>query len=126
MGMRQLRLPQSFQQVLVDNLWWLAILRLGVGAILLGALGNLAATDTKSTQILLLMFVVIALLTIPAISPLMKQKKLGWVLFFLTMPIQALGITASLIESSNLILIGAIAGAIVAGYVLLDIRSYYK
>jgi hypothetical protein len=65
-------------------------------------------------------------LTIPAISLLKKRQKLGWLLFFLTMIVQAVGITASLFASSNPILIGAIVGAFVAGYVLLDIRSYYE
>jgi hypothetical protein len=114
-------LPQSFQQLLVDNLWWLAIARLGAGAVMVALLGNLRSTDSKSTQILLVMIGVITLMTIPAISPLMRRKKLGWTLFFLTMPIQAIFIAASLIESSNPVFIGAIVGPIVGVYILLDI-----
>jgi hypothetical protein len=93
---------------------------------MLGMFGNLTDTNSKSTQILLIMFGAIIVLTIPAIYPLMKHKQLGWVLFFLTMIVQAVGVAASLTQSANPMLIGAIVGAFVAGYVLLDIRSYYK
>jgi hypothetical protein len=93
---------------------------------MLAALGNITATNSKSTQILLIMFALITALTVPAVSPLMKQQKLGWTLFFLTMPVQAVGVAASLTASSNMILVGAIVGAIVGAYVLLDIRHYYK
>jgi hypothetical protein len=126
MATTPIHLPQSLQELFVDNLWWLAIARLGAGVLMLGMLGNLGDTDSVSTQILLVMFGAITVLTIPAIAPLKKHQKLGWNLFFLTMIIQAVGVAASLIASSSPILIGAIVGAIVAGYVLLDIRSYYK
>jgi hypothetical protein len=126
MIMTPIHLPKSLQQAFVDNLWWLAIARLGAGVVMLGVLGNVNDTASASAQILLIMFGAITLLTIPAISPLKKQKKLGWLLFFLTMIIQAFGVTASLIASSNPILFGAVAGALVGGYILLDIRSYYK
>jgi hypothetical protein len=124
--MTPIHTPKPLQQTFVDNLWWLAIARIVVGAMMLGTVGNLASTDNKSKQIELIMFGIITALTIPAIYPLMKHKKLGWFLFFLTMLVQAIGITASLFASFNPILIGAIVGAFVAGYVLLDIRSYYK
>jgi hypothetical protein len=124
--MMSLHLPKSIQQLLVDNLWWLAIARLGAGTVMVALLGNLRSTDSKSTQILLFMMGVITLMTIPAISPLMRHKKLGWTLFFLTMPVQILCIAASLIESSNPVFIGAIVGPIVGVYILLDIRSYYN
>jgi hypothetical protein len=54
--MKPLHLPESLQQLLVDALGWLAILRLVVGAAMLAALGNITATNSKSTQILLIMF----------------------------------------------------------------------
>jgi hypothetical protein len=118
-------LPKSVQQFFADSLWLLAILRLVVGAVMLGMLGNLSG-DSKATQILLIMFGAITVLTIPAIYPLINRKKLGWLLFFLTMPVQAIGVAASMAAASNMILTGAVIGAIVAGYVLLDIRSYFK
>jgi hypothetical protein len=124
--MTMIHLPKPLQHVLVDNLWWLAIARLGAGIVMLGILGNVSDTDSAPSQILLIMFGSIIVLTIPAIYPLKQRKKLGWNLFFLTMIIQAVGVVASLIASSNPVLLGAIMGAIVAGYVLLDIRSYYK
>lgn len=92
---------------------------------MLGLLGDITNKGSSSAQILLIMLGVITVLTLPAIYPLMKYRKLGWMLFFLTMPVQAVGIAASLAASSNVMLFGAIVGAIVGAYVLLDIRKFY-
>jgi hypothetical protein len=114
----------SLREEFADSLWWLAILRLVAAVMMLAVFGS--PLNTLQGDILAAMFAIILAMTIPSVMPLMRRRRAGWALFFLTMPVQAGGVVASLAVGASPMLIGALVGAALAGWALLEVRDCFR
>ncbi|MFI5240263.1 MAG: hypothetical protein ACHQUB_00955 [Candidatus Saccharimonadia bacterium] len=121
------QMPKSIKEVLVEWGPWINLLLIIVAApLLLAALGlslfvipfsGIAATSISITWIVLLVQLALQVLALPG---LFARKTSGWMMLFYAALISLL---------YNLVtynIVGAIIGAIIAFWILFQIRSYYS
>lgn len=143
-------LPNSATKWLGDNVWWMAVIGLVVGAlaaliVLTGVfttaafLGSVGATyyvvqptawTVMSALVHLALLVVSVILMGIAIKPLQAKQKKGWTLLFATLIVSAVSVLLDAVLSLNVftfitsLLFGAI-GLAVGAYFLFEIRGQF-
>ena len=135
-------LPATGQKWLSDNIWWLTLIAVILGAIgafqlLLASLavGGLAYSvygvvlsgiALTSLAISMALALVCLVLSAMAISPLRAMQRRGWLLLFIVLLISVLSDIVSLVLSWNIFgFIFDLLFAAVGGYFLFEIRSYF-
>jgi hypothetical protein len=137
-------LPENGRKWVAENLWWLTLIGVILGAIgaftvlsalltgamILGVSGSLgvSAGGMIFTALLLTLAFSVANVIIAAfaISPLKSMKKLGWSLLFLIALINVASLIIGFIFNQNVIsLIYGLLFAAVGGYFLFEIRDFY-
>lgn len=140
-------LPAKGQKWLADNIWWLTLAIVIIGAIGViqvltvtffagaviggmagGVLGGVALAGVTLFAVVLTLALAIVSLVISAlaIQPLRAMQRKGWLLLFMTLLIGVLSTVLSFLFQWNFG--GFIAGIIFAaigGYFLYEIRSYF-
>lgn len=137
-------LPEGGRKWVAENLWWLTLLgvilgaigsfivlsALLTGAVILGVSGNLAVGVSGmifTAMVLTLLFSVAnVIIAACAISPLKSMKKFGWSLLFLIALINIVSLVVGFIFNQNLFsLIYGLFFAAIGGYFLFEIRDFY-
>ncbi|HET8884282.1 MAG TPA: hypothetical protein VFM68_02325 [Candidatus Saccharimonadales bacterium] len=138
-------LPVGLQRWLADNIWWLVLIGVIIGAIgvvsiisvtfLAGALlvgfgGAIGATIAGLALIVVLVTLGLSIVNLViaalAISPLKNKRKKGWSLLFLTMLISVLSLIIGFLLTFELFsFVWGLLYAAVGGYFLFQIRHYF-
>ena len=137
-------LPENGRRWVAENLWWLtlvgvilgaigafiALSALLTGAVILGVSGNLGVSVGGMIFAAVLLTLVFSITNVIiaacAIAPLKSMKKLGWLLLFVIALINVVSLVIGLIFNQNLFsfLYGLLFAA-VGGYFLFEIRGFY-
>lgn len=135
-------LPAASQKWLSENIWWLTLIGVILGAIgavqvvmasfFVGALvgsvygATLGGIAMLNLMLTLALAIVSLVLCATAISPLRAMQQKGWSLLFIVLLVSVLSAVIGLVLSWNVFsFIFALLFAVVSGYFLYEIRTYF-
>lgn len=142
-------LPKEAQQWLADNVWWLALIgavlsALGLFVVIPALLGALALTTGFAPYagysyypnaiglawlgiaVSIVSYIITGVLLALSVNPLKAKLKKGWEFIFLSYLVNfALGIAGALVTLNIFGVFGPIIGAVIGGYFLFEIYSYF-
>lgn len=140
-------LPAKGQKWLADNIWWLTLVSVVIGAIGVvqvlaatlfvgawvggiagGVLGSVALSGLALFVVMLSLALAIVSLIVSALAirPLRAKQKKGWLLLFITLLIGVLSTVVGFLFQWNFSsFIAGIIFAAIGGYFLYEIRSYF-